>query len=113
MAENIDDFHYNSNLRILQEVKKNYTPGTAFANKKLLKLLSSIREPNKDGRFETDGIVEETTIYSISWRCVDCGKKHYERFVCEEVESGDIIERRCDCNKIHKVTIVDYSLTGG
>ena len=100
-------FYNKSNLERLQNIKEEYNPKTAFGNAKLLKLLDSIKQPNKDGMFETFVGVEKFRIVRVSWKCVDCGKENIEELEREDVKEDDIIERICDsCNKKHKLIIV-------
>ena len=100
-------FYNKSNLEILQDIKEEYNPKTAFGNARLLKLLDSIKQPNKDGIFETTVGVEKFRIVRASWKCVDCGKENLEELEQEDVREDDMIERICNnCNKKHKLTIV-------
>lgn len=96
-----------SNLEILQDIKKQYHPDTAFGNTKLLKLLSNIKRPNKDGEFETFANANNVKICHISWKCIDCGQLMSEEFHNEYVEEDEVIKRICNnCQKKHKLTVV-------
>lgn len=93
-----------TNLEILQEIKKEYDPKTAFGNEVLIDLLNSIIEPNKKGEFEVDA-EKETKIW-LYWRCPDCGRNIEENFGDDNINFGDTLKRICQCGKKHKLTII-------
>lgn len=100
-------FYNKSNLEILQDIKKEYKPSTAFGNSKLITLLNSISRPNKDGEFETIACVEKVKICHVSWKCVDCGRRNHEELDGEDMDEDEVIDRICDCGKKHKLTITN------
>lgn len=64
-----------NNLKILEEIKKNYNPKNAFGNQKLLGLLKQIKTPDDQGFFEVTG-ESFMRIESVEWECVACGRVH-------------------------------------
>ena len=94
-----------SNLEILQEMKIEYNPKTAFGNPVLIDLMNEIKKPDDDGNFETIASVERVQICSVIWKCVDCGKRNHEDLEDDYVDEGDEIEKECECGKNHKLTI--------
>jgi hypothetical protein len=93
-----------SNLEILKEIIKEYKPETAFGNQVILKLMSKIVLPNKNGKFEIYGEPAVVKIISIEWQCVDCGRiKHEELDYYEQEE--ETIERVCSCGAKHIIEI--------
>ncbi|MCK5061778.1 hypothetical protein KAR28_04455 [Candidatus Parcubacteria bacterium] len=98
-----------SNLEILQEIKREYDPKTAFGNVVLIELINNFRLPNKDGKFETVATIYTRKITEIDWECVDCG--HCNILNIDEdanIDVDDEIDGVCgSCRKKHRLTISD------
>ena len=96
-----------SNLEILQELKKEYNPDTAFGNPILIKLIKRIKLPNKKGEFETFAEIHSQKIINIEWQCVNCGCCNILDVEDVEVKTGDEVNHKCEnCKKKHKLEII-------
>lgn len=94
-----------NNLQILELIKKEYNPKTAFGNKALINLIHEIIEPNAKGEFEINAHTEQPKI-CVYWDCPNCGRYYEEYFEEDEIYCDKKINRVCGCGKKHKLTII-------
>ena len=94
-----------NNLQILEQIKGEYNPKTAFGNKILISLIDSIVEPNSKGEFEINAHAEEPKV-CVYWDCPNCGRYYEEDFGEYEIDYNKKISRNCSCGKKHKLTLI-------